>query len=385
VHVPWCLSKCPYCDFNSHPVRGPVDAEAYAEALLADLDLDRPLVDGRPLTSIFIGGGTPSLLPAAAVDRLLDGIRARMALVRDAEVTLEANPGAAEAGRFAGYREAGVTRLSIGAQSFDPRALAALGRIHGPGEIVEAVQAARGCGFRSLNLDLMFGLPGQTLDAGLADLRTALALAPDHLSYYQLTLEPNTAFERFPPELPDEDEIATLQERGRSLLEAAGYLAYEVSAFARDGHRCRHNLNYWEFGDYLGIGPGAHAKITRATGVVERRWRRRDPRRFLEAAGTPAALEGTRVLDQADRMAEFALNALRLDEGFPRALFEARTGLGPERLDGAIRDAQARGLLQVSARVVRPTPLGRRFLNDLIGHFLPAPGSSAGMVCPPAA
>jgi oxygen-independent coproporphyrinogen-3 oxidase len=378
VHVPWCVRKCPYCDFNSHPARGPVDGEAYAHALLADLDLDLPLAGGRPLLSIFIGGGTPSLLSPATVRRLLDGIRSRLPLAAGAEVTLEANPGSSDASRFSGYRDAGVTRLSIGAQSFDPAALRALGRVHGPEEIHRAVDAARRAGFESLNLDLMFGLPGQTPARGLADVGAAIALEPDHISYYQLTIEPNTAFARLPPALPDEDAASVVQEQGQALMEGAGYARYEVSAFARPGHRSRHNLNYWEFGDYLGIGAGAHGKLTLPGGEVERRWRLRDPRRYLGAAGTTGALAGARRLDDADLVAEFALNALRLEAGFPRGLFEARTGLGLERLASPIQAAEARGLIEASGESLRPTALGCRFLNDLIGHFLSPPDARCG-------
>jgi len=291
IHFPWCVRKCPYCDFNSHAVRGDLPEDQYIDALLADLESDLPRVWGRPVRSVFLGGGTPSLFSPEAIERLLAGVRARVTLVPEAEVTLEANPGTVETERFRGYRAAGVNRLSIGIQSFQPEQLQKLGRIHGRDEALAAAQAARAAGFDNFNLDLMFGLPQQTLDEALADLRTALALNPTHLSLYQLTLEPNTLFHAQPPELPDEDVLAAMQEALQAELADAGFTQYEVSAYARAGRRCRHNLNYWQFGDYLGIGAGAHAKITDADGIT-RLWKVKQPRNFLETAGTPAGLGG---------------------------------------------------------------------------------------------
>ena len=370
VHFPWCVRKCPYCDFNSHALRGELPEEQYVDALLADLEADLPRVWGRPVRSIFLGGGTPSLFSPEAIERVLAGIRARVVLIPDAEVTLEANPGTIETDRFRGYRAAGVNRLSIGIQSFQPEQLEKLGRIHGRDEALGAAQAARAAGFDNFNLDLMFGLPQQTLDEALADLRTALALNPAHLSVYQLTLEPNTLFHAQPPALPDDDTIAAMQDALQTELADAGFAQYEVSAYAHAGRRCRHNLNYWQFGDYLGIGAGAHAKITHAEGIT-RLWKVKQPRDFLAAAGTPSALGGEQRLGTGDVAFEFMLNALRLTEGVPALLFGERTGLDPACLQKPLTQAVARGLLEPGLDHIRPTPLGRRFLNDLTALFLP--------------
>jgi len=380
VHFPWCVRKCPYCDFNSHALRpgtgqaarGEVPEAQYIEALLADLEADLPRVWGRPVRSIFLGGGTPSLFSPEAIEHLLAGVRARVPLVPEAEVTLEANPGTVESERFRGYRAAGVNRLSIGIQSFDPEQLQKLGRIHGRDEALTAAQAARTAGFDNFNLDLMFGLPQQTLDEALADVRTALALQPAHLSVYQLTLEPNTLFHAQPPELPDDDAIAVMQEALQTELTDAGFVQYEVSAYAHAGRRCRHNLNYWQFGDYLGIGAGAHAKITDAEGVT-RLWKVKQPRAYLETAGTPAGLGGVQRPGRDDVAFEFMLNALRLTEGVPALLFSERTGLDPSCMQKPLTQATARGLLDPGHEHFRPTPLGRRFLNELVALFLPEP------------
>jgi oxygen-independent coproporphyrinogen-3 oxidase len=370
IHFPWCVRKCPYCDFNSHAVRGDIPEEQYIDALLTDLEQDLPRVWGRPVRSIFLGGGTPSLFSPEAIERLLAGVRARVTLVPEAEVTLEANPGTVETERFRGYHAAGVNRLSIGIQSFQPEQLKKLGRIHGRDEALAAAQAARGAGFDNFNLDLMFGLPQQTPDEALTDLRTALALHPTHLSIYQLTLEPNTLFHAQPPELPDEDVLAAMQEALQAELASAGFAQYEVSAYARAGRRCRHNLNYWLFGDYLGIGAGAHAKITDAHGVT-RLWKVKQPRDYLETAGTPAGLGGEQRPGRDDVAFEFMLNALRLTEGVPANLFSERTGLDPACMQKPLTQAMARGLLEPGFEHIRPTPLGRRFLNELVALFLP--------------
>ena len=404
VPFPWCVRKCPYCDFNSHALRGELPEEQYVDALLTDLETDLPRVWGRPVRSIFLGGGTPSLFSPEAMERLLAGIRARVVLLPEAEVTLEANPGTVETDRFRGYRAAGVNRLSIGIQSFQPEQLEKLGRIHGRDEALAAAQAAHAAGFDNFNLDLMFGLPQQTLDEALADLRTALALNPAHLSVYQLTLEPNTLFHAQPPALPDDDVIAAMQDALQTELADAGFAQYEVSAYARAGQepkcreahgsggktapafsalppsmavaraaagrRCRHNRNYWQFGDYLGIGAGAHAKITDAAGIT-RLWKLKQPRDFLAAAGTPSALGGEQRLGKDDAAFEFMLNALRLTEGVPAILFGERTGLDSACLQKPLTQAVARGLLEPDLDHIRPTPLGRRFLNDLTALFLP--------------
>jgi len=369
VHFPWCVEKCPYCDFNSHPLREPPDQSAYVDALLADLDLDLPLVAGRTVQTIFMGGGTPSLFEPAQIAQLLAGVAERLPLADDLEVTLEANPGTVEAGRFAGYRAAGVNRLSIGVQSLDPNKLHALGRIHGPAEAVAAAKQAREAGFDTFNLDLMFGLPEQDVAQALDDLRQALELTPPHLSWYQLTLEPNTRFAHAPPPLPDDDLLWDMQEAGQQLLAEAGLAQYEVSAYARPGHRCRHNLNYWSFGDYLGIGAGAHAKLTLADGRILRRWKQRHPQAYLSGAGSEAGVAGERMLAPEDLPVEFLMNALRLNEGVSAASYVPLTGASLADIAPLLMAARARGLLEQDPQRLAPTELGRRFLNDLLAIF----------------
>jgi oxygen-independent coproporphyrinogen-3 oxidase len=377
VHFPWCVRKCPYCDFNSHPLKDALPEAAYIEALLADLEHDLPRVWGRRVQTVFLGGGTPSLISPSAIDRLLSGIRARIALAPDAEITLEANPGATDQARFVGYRAAGVNRLSIGIQSFDDGKLAALGRIHGREEALHAIAAARAAGFDNLNLDLMVGLPGQTPDEARADLGLALAQAPAHLSVYQLTLEPNTPFHARPPALPDEESLDAIQALIGPELAGHGFHHYEVSAYALAGRQSRHNRNYWEFGDYLGLGAGAHAKITEA-GAITRLAKRQQPQDYLAHAGTPAALAAERRVTPGDAVFEFMLNALRLSDGVPLALFRERTGLPPTIIESRLSAARQRGLLAPDDDCLRPTPLGQRFLNDLTGLFLPDSGQRAG-------
>jgi oxygen-independent coproporphyrinogen-3 oxidase len=371
IHLPWCVRKCPYCDFNSHGVEEGPDESAYVEALLSDLQLELPLVDGRKLGSIFIGGGTPSLFSGEAIAQLLDGVRGAIDCVPDLEVTLEANPGTAEAERFQHYRQAGVNRLSIGIQSFDDGKLQALGRIHNRQEALTAVKQAQDCGFNSINLDLMFGLPQQTAEQALDDVATATALNPGHISYYQLTLEPNTLFHNTPPPLPDEELLWQIESSGQQALAEAGYRQYEVSAFSREGMECRHNINYWQFGDYIGIGAGAHGKITHPDRRVERRWRLRDPEGYLTKAGTAEGLAGSKLLGSADLITEFMLNALRLHDGVPPELFTQRTGLALEEIEGRLQQAVERGLLHYSAEAIRPSANGRRFVNELVALFLP--------------
>jgi len=377
IHIPWCLRKCPYCDFNSHALAGRPPEGQYVDALLRDLAQDLAeapggAAAGRRLESIFIGGGTPSLFSGDAIARLLMGVRGLAELAPDVEITLEANPGTADAAHFAAYRSAGVNRLSIGVQSLDAAQLGRLGRIHDPGEARAAVRMARAAGIENINLDLMYALPGQTLAAAAADLTAAIALGPEHISYYQLTLEPNTPFHHTPPPLPGGDLAGDMHDQGLELLAAAGYEQYEVSAHARPGRPCRHNRMYWTFGDYLGIGAGAHAKLTDpATGIVERTAKLRHPGAYLAAAPDGRFVSSRRTLDADDLTLEFALFALRLNEGFDAALFENRTGLGFERLSGPIESARQRGLLVLDGRRVRPSALGRRFLDDLIQHFGP--------------
>ena len=365
VHLPWCARKCPYCDFNSHQSATEPPFEAYVDALLDDLALDLPWVQGRECQTIFIGGGTPSLFPGAAVHRLLAGVRERLPLAADAEITLEANPGSAEAARFAAYREAGVNRLSIGVQSFNDGSLAALGRIHDSGAARDAVVAARAAGFTNINLDLMHGLPGQDAAAAAQDLATAIAQDVPHLSWYQLTIEPNTVFHSRPPVLPVEDELAGIQQQGEEQLAQAGYTQYEVSAFARPGHRCRHNLNYWGFGDYLGIGAGAHGKISLpGEGRVLRSRRSRVPKDYL--ASMPAARRDASPVDADELPLEFLMNALRLCEGVPAEDFEARTGVALAQLDAELSSLRAKGLLVEDTRRLCTTPTGFRFLDSVL-------------------
>jgi len=372
VHIPWCIQKCPYCDFNSHALADGVDESTYVAALLRDLESELSVAADRELISIFIGGGTPSLLSGAAIGNLLSGIRSRLSCTPDLEVTLEANPGAVDQGHFQAYRDAGVNRLSIGVQSFDQDALQRLGRIHGSEEAVAALETARAAGIGNLNLDLMYGLPGQTQDMALQDLAKAIALEPEHLSYYQLTIEPNTLFHTAPPILPGDDYIWEIEAGGHELLQASSYQQYEVSAFARSGQECRHNRNYWEFGDYLGIGAGAHGKITNmAAGVVYRTHRPRSPEHYLRVVDRAAPSVSARPLSGQDLVLEFMLNALRLKRGFTRKLFERRTGLAIRQIDGELDLAQSRGLLQVDAELIRPTNMGMRFLNELLAIFLP--------------
>ena len=372
VHLPWCVRKCPYCDFNSHEGRGALPFEAYVDALLADLDHDLPLAWGRTVHSVFFGGGTPSLFPPAAIDRFLQQASARLRFAPDVEVTLETNPGTVEHGPFAGYRAAGVNRLSFGVQSFDDGCLQRLGRIHSSGDAQRAVKAAQDAGFDNLNLDLMYALPGQSLAMALADVDRAIALQPTHLSHYQLTLEPNTVFAvRTPAGLPDEDGAWDMQEACQARLAAAGFGQYEVSAYARGGRQCRHNLNYWQFGDYLGIGAGAHGKLTLgASQQVLRRWKLRHPTEYQAKAGTPAAIGGDEMLTASRLPFDFMLNALRLNAGVPMAMFEARTGLPRAAIADHLATAHARGWLEPDPDWLRPTEIGRRFANDVIGLFL---------------
>lgn len=372
VHLPWCVRKCPYCDFNSHAGKGALPFEAYVDALVADLDADLPLAWGRVVHSVFFGGGTPSLFPPEAIDRFLQQASARLRFAPDIEITLETNPGTVEHGPFPGYRAAGVNRLSFGVQSFDDGCLQRLGRIHSRFDAERAVKAAQDAGLDNLNIDLMYALPGQSLAMALDDVERALALAPAHISHYQLTLEPNTVFAARPPQgLPDEDDAWDMQEACQARLAGAGFAQYEISAYARPGRQCAHNLNYWRFGDYLGIGAGAHGKLTLgADQQVLRRWKVKHPTEYLAKAGTAAAVGGDEVLTPQRLPFDFMLNALRLNEGVPAALFEARTGLPLAAIADRLADARARGWLEPDPAWLRPTELGRRFANDVIGLFL---------------
>ena len=365
VHLPWCVRKCPYCDFNSHERAEPLPEREYVAKLIADLEALLPSVWGRRLISVFIGGGTPSLFSAAAIDELLAAVRARLPLEPGAEVTLEANPGTVEAARFRGFREAGVNRISLGVQSFDDAMLTALGRIHSAAEARKAVEAAL-ASFENVNIDLMYGLPAQTVAMAESDIREALDSGVPHISAYQLTIEPNTAFYRRPPALPEHDACADMQLAVEGALAGAGYEHYETSAFARPSHRCRHNLNYWQFGDYLGIGAGAHGKISFPDRVT-RHERIKQPRDYLAAACT---LAREAPVPPVELPFEFMLNALRLIDGFPVALFEERTGLPFSTVLKQLDDAERRGLVRRDWQRVRPSERGRLFLNELLAFFV---------------
>lgn len=373
AHLPWCVRKCPYCDFNSHTAGERAPFSRYVAALQADIITEADKANGRPVESIFLGGGTPSLFGPERIGAILDTCRGSLSLVNDCEITMEANPGTVEHGSLADYREAGITRLSIGAQSFDPSMLKALGRIHGPDEVVATFEEADKAGFDSINMDLMFALPGQDLEQARADVDKLVALSPPHVSYYQLTLEPNTVFHRQPPAgIPDDDLTWAIQGQGHRLLAEAGYEQYEISAFAKRGHRCRHNLNYWRFGDYLAAGAGAHGKLTDAGGAAFRYRKPANPLQFMEQA-EPGEIDAVpEAIGKNDLAFEFMLNALRLSAGFTIDSFRQRTGLDPAAIGETIRQAQADGLLEESEPGAwRPTADGFRFLNDLQVRFLP--------------
>ena len=371
VHLPWCVRKCPYCDFNSHSAGAGAPTQRYVDALLTDLDQEAKRAAGRTIESLFLGGGTPSLFAPEEISRLLTGVHERFDVADDAEITMEANPGTVECGAPAGYREAGVNRLSIGAQSFDDDALRQLGRIHSSDDIRRAVGEVKSAGFDNFNLDLMHGLPGQTLATAESDVRAALELGPTHISWYQLTLEPNTVFHARPPEnLPDEETAYEIQDAGAALLRDAGFEQYEVSAWARDSRHCRHNVNYWLFGDYLAVGAGAHGKLSDEARVFRYRKPANPLQYMLVMEGNPAGGELEPVTD-GDLLFEFMLNALRLNDGFHETVFLERTGLSAQRLQQASSGAVARGLLERGTDSTwRPTDLGRRFLNDLQAEFL---------------
>jgi len=372
VHLPWCVRKCPYCDFNSHQARGALPFAAYVDALVADLDQDLPLVWGRTVQTVFFGGGTPSLFPADAIDAFLQAASARLRFAPNLEITLETNPGTAEHGRFEHYRAAGVNRISFGIQSFDDGCLRRLGRIHDSAQAEAAVKLAQDAGFDNFNLDLMYALPEQTLAMAERDIERAVALQPSHVSHYQLTLEPNTRFAARPPSgIPDDDASWDMQERCQALLADAGYAQYEVSAYARPGRQCAHNLNYWHFGDYLGIGAGAHGKLTLgADQAILRRWKTRHPADYLAKAGTVAAIGGDEAIDAGRRPFDYMLNALRLVDGFALPEFEARTGLPRDAIAGELATALERGWIRIAHDHVTPTELGRRFTNDVVSLFL---------------
>jgi len=368
VHFPWCVKKCPYCDFNSHEVKGSFPEDIYLDALRADLESALPLIWGRKIYSVFIGGGTPSLLSAAGLDRLLSDIRTLLPLDVDIEITMEANPGTFEAEKFKSYRASGINRLSIGIQSFNSTHLAALGRIHDGDQARKAVEIAH-ANFDNFNLDLMYALPSQSVEEARRDIEAAIACAPPHLSLYHLTLEPNTLFAKYPPQVPDDDASADMQDMITDLTAAAGYQHYEVSAYAKPKRQARHNLNYWQFGDYLGIGAGAHSKLSFPHRIV-RQARHKHPQTYMEKMRTGNAIQEEGEIGRDALGFEFMLNALRLEDGFPVNLFNERTGMSINAIDAALNDAERKGLLYRDHALIRPTALGRRFLNDLQEMFL---------------
>ncbi|MDE2090681.1 MAG: radical SAM family heme chaperone HemW [Gammaproteobacteria bacterium] len=374
VHLPWCVRKCPYCDFNSHAIKGDLPEAEYTAALMRDLQQDLPRVHGRQLQSVFIGGGTPSLFRPESIAHILEETRQCLPLLADAEITLEANPGTVERGRFAEYRAAGITRLSIGVQSFNAQHLQVLGRIHSTEEASKAAEEAHAAGLGNFNLDLMYGLPQQTLEQALMDVRRAIALAPAHISHYQLTLETNTLFHAHPPTLPDDDMSWQMQQACQALLRKHEFIQYEISAFARNGHMCSHNLNYWRYGDYLGIGAGAHSKLSDLqNGQIVRLWKVKQPAAYMRTAGTVQGIGAVTDVAEADRILEFMLNRLRLFEGFSIPDFESLTGLPYVRVQPALEQAQSLKLMQLIQGRWQPTSTGHTYLNDLLQRFLPEP------------
>lgn len=369
IHVPWCVKKCPYCDFNSHEASGVIPEQAFLSALSADLREERQYARGRPLVSIFIGGGTPSLLSANFYHKLLGVISDHLDFAEDIEITMEANPGTFEQEKFSGFRQAGINRLSIGAQSFSSAQLKSLGRIHDEHEAVRAVKSAQAVGFDNLNIDIMFGLSGQTADHAMEDLSQAIALSPQHISWYQLTIEPNTRYYNKPPSLPEDDLIWAMQVQGKQLLKEAGFINYEISAYAQSGRQASHNLNYWQFGDYLAIGPGAHGKITDTDPFkVQRHWKTRQPVDYLNAE--KSFMAGIKVIEKKDMPLEFMLNGLRLVNGFTWEQFEKRTGLILSDVEDKVELLATKGLLKNSLNALQPTEKGHQYLNFVLEEFL---------------
>jgi len=371
IHFPWCARKCPYCDFNSHELKSALPETDYLNALLADLDQELPAVWGRSIVSVFLGGGTPSLFSPEAMDKLISALRARLNLKADTEITLEANPGTLERDKFAEYRGAGINRLSIGVQSFSDYQLQKLGRIHNARDAIRAAEAAHKAGLENFNLDLMYALPGQSYQQAANDIATAIDLCPAHISHYQLTIEPNTLFYHQPPTLPDDENVHLIETHCRERLAEAGFARYEISAYAKPGRQSQHNLNYWQFGDYLGIGAGAHGKLTDARlQQVSRSWKRRHPREYMAQAAGAGRIDGSRLLTDQDLGFEFMLNAMRLCDGVETEMFSRRTGLSLEALGEPLQKAQELELLEIDQTRMRPSARGLNYLNDLTGLFL---------------
>lgn len=370
IHIPWCVRKCPYCDFNSHEARQEVPEEKYVKALLTDLESELPHIWGRPIESVFIGGGTPSLFSANAIDQLLCGLRERLPIRPNTEITLEANPGTFEQERFTAYRQAGINRLSIGIQSFDNSKLKALGRIHDGNEALKAAEIATKAGFDNFNLDLMFGLPKQKIDEALKDLQQAIENKPKHISWYQLTIEENTLFHHSPPVLPDDELLWTMQQQGQALLESAGYKQYEISAYSQPNSQCNHNVNYWQFGDYVGIGAGAHGKLTMPDGDISRHSKYRHPEQYMETALKGIARSSHTQIDAHDRKVEFLLNAIRLKQGFTSKLFEVRTLLPFSSLESELNEIIKDELMEVIKGKYVTTQKGWAFIDHIVERLI---------------
>jgi len=372
IHFPWCVQKCPYCDFNSHELKTTLDEKAYIDALISDLEQELPTFWGRSIVSIFMGGGTPSLFSPESIDRLLSELRAHLSFAPNIEITMEANPGTMELGKFKEFSAAGINRLSIGIQSFSDTKLTSLGRIHGRKEAILAAEQAHDAGFQSFNLDLMYGLPYQTLGQAVEDIETAIALEPKHLSHYQLTIEPNTFFHHQPPTVPDDDRIWEMQEACQESMAQKGYAQYEISAYAKEGYQCQHNLNYWQFGDYLGIGAGAHGKLTNAPEQkIQRSWKVKQPKDFLNNASNEKRISGQKSLSREEAPFEFMMNALRLNQGFKTEIFQQHAGLPISVIEKQLKQAEEKGLISWELKRIKPTDRGRQYLNTLLELFMP--------------
>jgi oxygen-independent coproporphyrinogen-3 oxidase len=372
IHFPWCVQKCPYCDFNSHELKNNLDEKNYINALINDLEQELPLFWGRSISSIFMGGGTPSLFSPESIDQLLSALRARLTFAPDIEITMEANPGTVEQGKFIEFNAAGINRLSMGIQSFSDEKLQSLGRIHGRKEAIRAAELAHDAGFNSFNLDLMYGLPNQSLQQAVDDIETAIALEPKHLSHYQLTIEPNTFFHHQPPVTPDDDMLWEMQNACQESLARHGYEQYEISAYAKDGCQCQHNLNYWQFGDYLGIGAGAHGKLTNAPEQkITRSWKVKQPQDYLNNAATEKRISGQKILTRDDASFEFMMNTLRLNQGFETALFQQHVGLPISSVEKSLQQAEEKGWINWDINRIQPTNAGLQYLNTLLELFIP--------------
>ena len=372
IHFPWCVQKCPYCDFNSHELKKELDEKKYIDALINDLEQELPLFWGRSISSIFMGGGTPSLFSPESIDQLISALRARLTFAPDIEITMEANPGTVELGKFKEFSSAGINRLSIGIQSFSDDKLKKLGRIHGRKEAIRAAELAHDAGFNSFNLDLMYGLPDQSLAQAIEDIETAIALEPKHLSHYQLTIEPNTFFHHQPPPTPDDDKLWEMQEACQVSLAKKDYVQYEISAYAKEGYQCQHNLNYWQFGDYLGIGAGAHGKLTNAPEQkISRSWKVKQPKDYLNNATNEKRIAGKKILTRDDAAFEFMMNALRLNNGFETEIFQQHVGLPISVIEKALKQAEEKGLISWDLKRIKPTDTGRQYLNNLLELFMP--------------